>query len=157
MAGSVNGRNDITIMLPALVEFFDTEGKFCEVTRLFGTSNFVSNSYLLFNGSEKALSGVTSFNWQYCVVSTFYPKKMLVSVPKKSNWASKMLAKKIINGKLYCCQLIMSVTMTTSISSHVKDKNNIFTTHDEDIIFLVTGKILVFHQYLYNKFFFIFF
>ena len=34
----------------------------------------------------------------------------------------------------------------TNISSHVKDKNSIFTAHDEDIFFLVKGKILVFHQ-----------
>ena len=32
-----------------------------------------------------------------------------------------------------------------SIASHVKDKNSIFTARDEDMIFLVKGKILVFH------------
>ena len=31
--------------------------------------------------------------------------------------------------------LIMLVTMATPISSHVKDKNDIFTAHDEDMIF----------------------
>ena len=48
---------------------------------------------------------------------------------------------------------IMLVTMATPISSHMKDKNStgIFTARDEDMIFLVKGKILVFHQYLYNK------
>ena len=46
----------------------------------------------------------------------------------------------------------MLVTMATPISSHVKDKNGIFTAHDEDMIFLVKGNILVFHQYLYNKY-----
>ena len=46
---------------------------------------------------------------------------------------------------------IMLVTMATPISSHVKDKNSILTARDEDVIFLVKGKILVFHQYLYNK------
>ena len=46
----------------------------------------------------------------------------------------------------------MLVTMATPISSHVKDKKSIFTApRDEDMIFLVIGKILVFHQYLYNK------
>ena len=45
----------------------------------------------------------------------------------------------------------MVVTMATPISSHVKDKNSIFTECDEDMIFLVKGKILVFHQYLYNN------
>ena len=45
----------------------------------------------------------------------------------------------------------MLITMGTSISSHVKHKNSIFTARDEDMIFLVKGKILVFHQYLYNK------
>ena len=47
----------------------------------------------------------------------------------------------------------MLVTMATPISSHMKDKNStsIFTARDEDMIFLVKGKILVFHQYLYNK------
>ena len=67
--------------------------------------------------------------------STFYPKKMLVSVPKKSTWAPKMLTKKRINGELYCYWLIMSVTMTTSISSHVKDKNDIFTIRTIKISF----------------------
>ena len=43
----------------------------------------------------------------------------------------------------------MLVTMATPISSYVKDKNGIFTAHDDD--FLVKGKILVFHQYLYDK------
>ena len=43
----------------------------------------------------------------------------------------------------------MLVTMATPISSHVKDKNSIFTVRDEDNYeFLVKGKILVFHQYL---------
>ena len=45
----------------------------------------------------------------------------------------------------------MLVAMATPISSHVKDKNSIFTASDEDMIFSVKGKILVFHQYLYNK------
>ena len=45
----------------------------------------------------------------------------------------------------------MLLTMVTPISSQVKDKNSIFTARDEDMIFLVKGKILVFHQYLYNK------
>ena len=45
----------------------------------------------------------------------------------------------------------MLVTMATPISSHVEDKNSIFAACDEDMIFLVKAKILVFHQYLYNK------
>ena len=44
---------------------------------------------------------------------------------------------------------LMLVTMATTISSHVKDKNSIFTAQRYD--FLVNGKSLVFHQYLYNK------
>ena len=44
------------------------------------------------------------------------------------------------------------VTMATPISSHLKDKNSIFTARDEDMILLVKGKILVFHQYLYNMY-----
>ena len=56
-----------------------------------------------------------------------------------------------LSGKLSCNWLIMLVTMATPISSHVKDKNSIFTARDEDMFFLVKGKILVFHQYLYNK------
>ena len=55
----------------------------------------------------------------------------------------------IKNGKLSCNWLIMLVTMVTPISSHMKDKNSIFTARDD---FLVKGKILVFHQYLYNKY-----
>ena len=50
----------------------------------------------------------------------------------------------------------MLVTMATPISSHVKDKNSIFTARDEDMIFQeIKGNIFVFHQYLYNKMFFI--
>ena len=41
--------------------------------------------------------------------------------------------------------------MATPISSYVKDKKKIFTARDEDMIFLVEGKILVFYQYLYNN------
>ena len=41
--------------------------------------------------------------------------------------------------------------MATPISSHVKDKNSVFTARDEDMIFLLKGKIPVFHQYLDNK------
>ena len=46
---------------------------------------------------------------------------------------------------------IMLVTMARPISSHVKDKNSIFTICEIRYDFLVEGKILVFHQYLYNK------
>ena len=45
----------------------------------------------------------------------------------------------------------MLVTMATLISAHVKGKDTIFTARDEDMILLVEGKILVFHQYLNNK------
>ena len=40
-----------------------------------------------------------------------------------------------LSGKLSCNWLIMLVTMATPISSHVKDKNSIFTARDEDMIF----------------------
>ena len=40
-----------------------------------------------------------------------------------------------LSGKLCCNWLIMLVTMATPISSHVKDKNSIFTARDEDMIF----------------------
>ena len=45
----------------------------------------------------------------------------------------------------------VSITMATPISSHMKGKNSVFTAGDEDMIFSVKGKILVFHEYLYNK------
>ena len=41
----------------------------------------------------------------------------------------------IKNGNLSCNWLIMLVTMAIPISSHVKDKNSIFTARDEDMIF----------------------
>ena len=55
--------------------------------------------------------------------------------------------------KLAFYWLIVFVTMTTPIFSHVnsKDKNDMFTARGEDKDFLVKGEILVFHQYLYNK------
>ena len=39
------------------------------------------------------------------------------------------------SGKLSCNWLIMLVTTVTPISSHVKDKNSIFTARDEDMTF----------------------
>ena len=47
--------------------------------------------------------------------------------------------------------VITLVALATPISSHVKDKNSIFTACDEDMIFLVQGKLLVFHRCLCNK------
>ena len=47
--------------------------------------------------------------------------------------------------------VIILVTMATPISSHVEDKNSMFTACDEDMIFLVKGEILVFHRFLCNK------
>ena len=46
--------------------------------------------------------------------------------------------------------VIFLVTLATPISSRVKDKNSIFTARNEDV-FLVEGKILVFHRCLYNE------
>ena len=40
-----------------------------------------------------------------------------------------------LSRKISCNWLIMLVTMATPISSHVKDKNSIFTARDEDMIF----------------------
>ena len=37
--------------------------------------------------------------------------------------------------QLYCYWIIMLVTLATPISSHVKDKNSIFTARGEDMIF----------------------
>ena len=68
---------------------------------------------------------------------------LIFSVPKSQN--SYEEEKNSITAKR------MLVTIATPISSQVKDKNSIFTARDEDMIFLVKGKILVFHQYLYNK------
>ena len=52
----------------------------------------------------------------------------------------------------YCYALFLlaetDVAITTMISSHVKDKNCIFTWYQS----FVTGKILVFHRCLYNKY-----
>ena len=39
-----------------------------------------------------------------------------------------------LSGKLFCNWLIMLVTMATPMSSHVKDKNSIFSARDEDMI-----------------------
>ena len=40
-----------------------------------------------------------------------------------------------LSGKLSCNWLIMLVTMATPISSHVKDKNSIFTARNENMTF----------------------
>ena len=49
--------------------------------------------------------------------------------------------------------LIVLVTRTTALSSHVEDKN-VFTVHTEDNYDLLEKRkflVPVFHQYLYNK------
>ena len=48
-----------------------------------------------------------------------------------------------LSEKLYCNWLIMLVTMVAPISSHVKDKNSIFTARGEDMI-LVKGEIRIY-------------
>ena len=53
---------------------------------------------------------------------------LIFSVPKSQN-------SKFLSGKVSFNWLIMLVTMATPISSRVKDKNGIFTAHDEDMIF----------------------
>ena len=55
-----------------------------------------------------------------------------------------------LSGKLSCNWLIMLVTMATPISSHVKDKNST-SLRAMKMWFFSKGKILVCHQYLYNK------
>ena len=50
------------------------------------------------------------------------------------NEISKELATSL-SGKLSCNWLIMLVIMATPISSHVKDKNSVFTARNEDMIF----------------------
>ena len=40
-----------------------------------------------------------------------------------------------LSEKLSCNWLIKLVTMATPIPSHVKDKNSVFTSRDEDMIF----------------------
>ena len=61
-----------------------------------------------------------------------------------------------LSGKLSCNWLIMLVTMATPISSHVKDKNST-SLRAMKRYFFSKGKILVCHQYLYNKKIIIFF
>ena len=53
---------------------------------------------------------------------------LIFSVPKSQN-------SKFLSGKLSCNWLIMLVILATLISSHVKDKNGMFTAHDEDMTF----------------------
>ena len=78
-------------------------------------------------------------------------------LPKISETAPIMLrsysniAKYVLKDYVTIAIVIMLVTMATSISTHVKDKNSTFTACDEDMIFLVKGEILVFHRCLCNK------
>ena len=61
-----------------------------------------------------------------CIV--FAPRSHFVNEISKEQAAR-------LSGKLSCNWRIVSVTMATPISSHVKDKNSIFTARDEDMIF----------------------
>ena len=58
--------------------------------------------------------------------------KNVNAVEKNYNEAQKYLTMK---RKLAFYWLIVLVTMTTPISSHVKDKNDMFTARGEDMIF----------------------
>ena len=61
------------------------------------------------------------------------------------------ISKYFLRDYVTIAMVIISVTMATPISSHVKDKNSTFTACDEDMIYLVKGEILVFHRCLCNK------
>ena len=65
----------------------------------------------------------------FCLFSRYWWNSYI-----KDNFFSKEPAARL-SGKLSCNWLIMLVTMATSISSHVKDENSIFTARDEDMIF----------------------
>ena len=56
---------------------------------------------------------------------------LIFSVPKSQNSNEKERNSITENSN----SIIMLVTMATPISSHVKDKNSIFTARDEDMIF----------------------
>ena len=60
-------------------------------------------------------------------------------------------SKSFLRDYVTIAMVIVLETMTTPISSLVKDKNSIFTARDEDMNFLVKQKVLVFHWCLYNK------
>ena len=54
---------------------------------------------------------------------------------RRSSVCRENFENSIKKGKLSCNCLIVLVTMATPISSHMKDKNSIFTACDEDMIF----------------------
>ena len=61
---------------------------------------------------------------------------LIFSVPKSKNSnEEEKNSVTCLSGKVSCNWLIMLVTMATPISSHMKDKNSIFTPRDEDMIF----------------------
>ena len=64
-------------------------------------------------------------------------RKSPVTVQSRSHFENEISKEPAarLSGKLSCHWLIMLVTMATPISSHVKDKNSIFTARDEDMIF----------------------
>ena len=62
------------------------------------------------------------------------------------------ISKYFLRDYVTIAMVIILVTMATPISSHVKDKNSMFTAGDEDMIFLVKGEILVFYSCLCNKY-----
>ena len=59
-------------------------------------------------------------------------------------------SKSFLRDYVTIAMVIVLETMTTPISSLVKDKNSIFTARDEDMNFLVKRKVLVFHWCLCN-------
>ena len=67
---------------------------------------------------------------------------MLINVVEKNYIKAQKY--RTMKRKLAFYWLIVFVTMTSPILSHVKDKNDMFTD------FLLKGKIPAFHHYLYH-------
>ena len=74
--------------------------------------------------------------WMFFKLGTgFVPRSYFVSEISKEPAAR-------LSGKLPCNWLLILVTMAKPVSSHVKDRNSIFTARDEDMMFYFFLKYL---------------
>ena len=124
-------RIDITVMFYLFYRYWwntnHRRSLFSVFAFSFPSINFsTSHSETSANLPECSSSSEKVSMWKFGSSSRTSPVKLI-------KFQTKPAAR--LSGKLPCNWLIILVTMATPISLHVKDKNNIFTARNEDMIF----------------------
>ena len=77
----------------------------------------------------------TSGHVIFCLLHKHTNDDVFDDFPKISDHFPKIFSKYFLRDYVTIAMVIILVTMATPISSHVKDKNSMFTACDEDMIF----------------------